>query len=277
MKVYISIDMEGISSIVHPDEVVFGQARYEWGRTQMTADCNAAVEGALAAGATSVVVNEAHGGRRNLRPEDLNPAAVLIRGGTTAQCMMEGLDNSFDAAMFVGYHGRAGKNAILSHSFMGKDFYAVKINGTVVGELEINALVASAHSVPVVLVTGDDVVCQEAQDYLGSEIVAVPVKRSMDRFAAECVHPSVARDRIRQGASRGLANRRRVSPVPLADQYEVVLDLLSPTQAWICGCMPGVVRTGDRQVRYVAPTPGRIYPFLMAAMAAGRGVIDPVY
>lgn len=277
MKVYISVDMEGISSIVHPDEVVYGQARYEWGRTQMTLDCNAAIEGALAAGATEVVVNEAHGSRRNLRPEELHPAAVLIRGYTTAQCMMEGLDASFGAAMFVGYHGRAGKNAVLSHSFMGKDFYAIKVNGRVVGELEINALIAGVFGVPVVLVTGDDVVCQEARAGLGPEVVTVPVKRSIDRFAAECLHPTVARDQIRQGAAQGLAVRNRVVPIPAAHEYEVVLDLLAPSQAWICGCMPGVERTGDRQVKYIARSATQIYPFLMAAFAACRGVTDTVY
>lgn len=277
MKVYISIDMEGISSIVHPDEVAFGQSRYEWGRTQMTADCNAAIEGVIAAGATTVVVNEAHGQMRNLRTEELHPAAVLIRGYTTAQCMVEGLDSSFDAALFVGYHGKAGANGVLSHSFMGKDIYAVKVNGKVVGELEIAALIAGAHDVPVVMVTGDDVVCRDAQELLGQEVVTVPVKRSLDRFAAECLHPTVAREAIRAGAARSLAVRDRVARVPLASRYEVVLDLLAPTQAWICGCMPGVERTGDRQVTYVAQDARQIFPFLMAAMVAARGVTDLVY
>lgn len=179
--------------------------------------------------------------------------------------------------MFVGYHGRAGRSSVLSHSFMGKDFYAVRINGQVVGELEINALVASAHGVPVVLVTGDDVICDDARACLGEHVVTVPVKRSVDRFAAECIHPQVARERIRQGAALAVGRRGAAKLVPLAPTYEVGLELLAPTQAWICRCMPGVERTGERTVRFVAGDPREIFPFLMAAFAACRGVTDTVY
>jgi D-amino peptidase len=191
--------------------------------------------------------------------------------------MMEGLDSTCDAVLFVGYHGRAGSNAVLSHTFMGKDFYAVKVNGEVVGEMEINALIAAAYGVPVVMVTGDDVTCRQAHDFLGQAVITVPVKRAIDRFAAECLPPAEARERIKQGAAQSLGVRKIVAPVALAPEYEVVLDLLAPTQAWICGCMPGVERTGERQVTHVVDDPRRIFPFLMASFAACRGVTDAVY
>jgi D-amino peptidase len=159
MRVYVSVDMEGIAGVVHesqtdPTNPVFAS---EYGRFRrlMTAEANAAVDGALAAGATKIVVNDSHWFMRNLLAEELNPAAELVSGDPKPRSMVQGIEASFDAALFIGYHARAGTgNAILDHTYADR-IHEVRLNGKPVGELGINAAFAGIHGVPVALVSGD--------------------------------------------------------------------------------------------------------------------------
>lgn len=274
MKVYISIDMEGISGVVHVDDVAPGNPRYDRCRALMTADCNAAIEGALAAGATEIVVNDAHWIMRNLLLDDLHPAARVIAGVHKDGLMVAGLDSSFAAAFFIGYHARQGRVGVLSHTLTGREFQRLCINGEVVGEVGVNALLAAAHGVPVVMVTGDEAVCAEAREGLGEAVVTVAVKRALDRATAECLHPSIAQERIRAGAERALAGRERVQLPPAPERYVVELDLLSTTAAWACGNVPGAERTGDRSVRFVALDAAALASFLVVAFLLASSVSE---
>jgi D-amino peptidase len=163
MKAFISIDMEGICGIVREIETdpVKGGEAYQQSRHLMTQEANAAIEGCMKAGATEILIADSHWNFDNLIPEELHEAAILLRGTPRGFSMVEELDASSDAALFVGYHARAGTpRAILDHTYSGT-VAAVRVNGTEVGETGINAYLAGHHGVPVVLVTGDRAVTRK--------------------------------------------------------------------------------------------------------------------
>ena len=205
MKLFLSTDFEGTSGIVAWEQIIEGNAEYEQGRKLLTNEVNAVISGALEAGAAEFVVNDAHHYMRNLHPQDLLGQATLITGKHKPLYMMEGLDGSFDGACFVSYHGSIGaERAILSHTYNPGAVWEVRINGEVVGESGINALVAAHYGVPIIFVSGDEVTAQEAQIVApGAEKVVV--KQSLGRFAAAHIHPTAACDLLREGAARAVA------------------------------------------------------------------------
>ena len=146
MRVYISVDMEGIAGVVHWADTKLEGVEYERARRWMTGEANAAIEGALAAGATEVVVNDSHGHMRNLLVEELHTEAWLVRGSPKPYCMLEGLEPGFDAVFLVGYHALAGTGGgVLNHSFSGSAIAAMRLNGLLVGEVGFNAALAFSH------------------------------------------------------------------------------------------------------------------------------------
>jgi D-amino peptidase len=204
MNVLVSIDMEGIAGVVARDHVWQDQKDYERFRKLMTAEANAAVEGAIAGGADRVTVNDSHGGMTNVLIEELNPAAELISGSPKPLGMMEGIGPDVGAVFFVGYHASSGTgSAVREHTWAGI-VVDVRLNGQTVGETGINAALAGSFGVPVVLVTGDRATTEEARALLG-DIETVTVKEGVSRSAARCLHPTVAQERIYQAAERALA------------------------------------------------------------------------
>jgi D-amino peptidase len=206
-KVYVSVDMEGISGISGDDQLSAAGAEYGRSRKLMVEDANAAIRGALEAGATDILVNDSHGGQRNLLPEDLLPPARLISHSFKQYGMMEGLDETFDAVIFVGYHTKAGTGAgLFAHTGSGvvRD---LEINGRSVGEAGMNAALAAWYGVPVVLVTGDDVAVKQAQETaLGA--LGVAVKRAINTRAVELKPLAQARGEIQAAAKAAVASAR---------------------------------------------------------------------
>ncbi|HXH06465.1 MAG TPA: M55 family metallopeptidase, partial [Vicinamibacterales bacterium] len=226
-KVYISADMEGISGISGDDQLAPGQPEYARSRRLMAEDVNAAVRGAIAGGATDVLVNDAHGGQRNLLPEELHPAARLISHSFKRYGMMEGLDDSFDAVLFIGYHAKAGTPAgLFAHTGSGV-LADLEIDGRSVGEAGMNAALAAWYGVPVVLVTGDDVaVAQALESAPGAR--GVVVKRAINVRAVELVPLEAARRAIETAAREAVAAAHRAapvrrSPVSVRMRFETVL------------------------------------------------------
>ncbi|HJS47741.1 MAG TPA: M55 family metallopeptidase, partial [Gemmatimonadales bacterium] len=188
MRVYISVDMEGVAGVVHEDQTnpVDPRCAAEYARFRrlMTLEANAAVEGALDAGATRVVVNDAHWFMRNLLAEELHESAELVSGDPKPLSMMQGIADGFEAAFFVGYHAMAGTaEAVLDHTYTDR-VAAARLNGAPIGELGINAALAGAHGVPVALVTGDQAVAAEARALLGGGVATAVVKQAIGRQAA---------------------------------------------------------------------------------------------
>lgn len=168
LKVFISVDMEGITGVVNVDDASRGGKDYDYFRQTMTREANAAIEGALAAGATEIIVRDSHGSALNLLPEMLNRNSKLLRDWSEGPMyMMEGIDESFDAAVYVGYHARAGTpNGVLDHTSSG-NVTDVSINGISMPETGYNALMAGYYDVPVVFVAGDKAVCDQAKEQIG--------------------------------------------------------------------------------------------------------------
>jgi D-amino peptidase len=274
VQIYVSADMEGITGLVDAVDVQPGGADYERGRVMMTEDVNAAVRGAIRAGATRVVVNDAHGPMRNLLPDQLHPAAELVRGRPKALGMLEGLDGSFDAALCVGYHARAGALGVLSHSFMGHEIEDIWLDSYEVGEIGLVHATAKALGVPVVLLTGDDAACAEMTGW-DPAVETVPVKRARGRFAAQLVPVEEARHAIEEAAaaaieaaagetatvpaSPGLATASRASTAPgsqaLGERPTLAVRWQSAAVAATLLAIPGVTLRDSRTTLVSAALP----------------------
>jgi D-amino peptidase len=250
LKVFISVDMEGVTGVVNADDARRSGKDYDYFRQTMTREANAAIEGALAAGATDIVVRDSHGSALNLLPEMLNRNSKLLRdwsGGPMV--MMEGIDESFDAAVYVGYHARAGTpNGVLDHTSSG-DVIDVSINGIQMPETGYNALMAGHYGVPVVFVAGDKAVCDQAEELLGN-VETVAVKEGIGAAALN-LHPEVAREQIRQGVERALRNLDDYQPYTLRAPYTLVLTLKTEQNIYRGSLYPGAKRTGDWELTYV--------------------------
>jgi D-amino peptidase len=250
MKIYLSVDMEGITGLTDPEEMHAGKRGYERGCELMTADANAAIEGAFAAGATRVLVNDAHGSTKNLRIDLLDPRATLLRGPGKSQRMAHGLDPGFQAALLIGYHARAGvRHGVLNHTWMGKEIQNVYLNGEVCGETRVVAACAGFHGVPVVLVTGDEAVGEEARELLG-DVETVAVKKGVDKFAAELLPPSVAQERIREAAARAVGRVGDFAPYRVAPPYTLGVEWNSTAIAAAVALIPGVKSVDARHTEF---------------------------
>jgi D-amino peptidase len=264
MKIFISVDMEGVSGITDPEDVLPDGADYQRGRVFMTGDANAAILGAYDAGADEVLVNDSHWIMRNLLVERLDPRARTIKGFHKSLCMVQGLDASYDGAVFVGYHACAGtEGGVLNHTMLGKEIQNIYLNGEPTGETRLNAAYAGHFGVPVLAVAGDAAVCAEAQRFLG-DVQTVAVKDGIDKFSANCLHPEVAQARIREATAQAVADRARFAPYRLSPPYSLGIEWDSTTIAATCALIPGVRLTGPRSVEFVTTD----YPELMRVLVA---------
>jgi D-amino peptidase len=247
VRIYISVDMEGITGLVDRDDVQPGGRDYERGRLMMAEDVNAAVRGAVAAGATDVLVNDAHGPMRNLLPEALHPAARLVRGKPKQMGMLEGLAPDHDAMICVGYHSRAGALGVLSHSFMGHEIEDIWLDDRPVGEIGLAQATAAAIGVPLVALTGDDAACAEATAWDDS-VTTVPVKFARDRFAAELLPTAEAHRAIGEAVTAALSVPPKAPSAPTVPSTLRVRWQSASVPATLLG-IPGVTATDSRTVQ----------------------------
>ena len=251
LKVFISVDMEGIAGIVNGDQTSSAGKDYGIARRWMTEEVNAAIRGALQAGATEIVVNDSHGSMRNVIISELDPAAHLITGSPKPLSMMQGIDETFDAVFLIGYHARAGsEDGVLDHTYSGGSVFSIKVNGMELGEAEQNALIAGCFDVPIVLVTGDQTVCGQVIKSLGEGIVTAVVKEGIGRYAAKSLTPKAAQALIEEKAKNALENRSRIKPLKLQPPYRFELTYLRSSMADAGELIPQVKRTGPRTVMY---------------------------
>lgn len=275
MRVYISVDMEGIAGVNHPVAAERGDLGYSEKVGLMVGEANAAIEGALAGGATEVVVNDSHGDMHNLVPVDMHPSARVVQGQkawsmvAAADPTAGGADSTepFAVALFVGYHARAGHpTATLAHTYSGRPTLT-RLAGRPVGESGINALALGAWGIPVGLVSGDDGLAEETEAWL-PWAERVIVKHGVGRHAAESVHPEVARALVARGAEvavrRAAAGELRtlVLPPPIV----IELELTDPVGADYAAIVPGGERVGDRGVRFSCPDAVTAYRAFLAAV-----------
>jgi len=242
-KIYVSVDMEGISGVNGSDQTGPGGAEYGRARKLMVEDANAAIRGAFDGGAASVLVNDSHGGQRNLLPEDLDPRAHLLSHSFKRHGMMEGLDETFDAVLFVGYHAKADSpRGLFAHTGSGvvRD---LQINGRSVGEGGMNALLAAWYGVPVVMVSGDDVAVAQVQESVPA-VRGVVVKRALNMHAVEQKPLAQARQEIHDAARAGVTGATKGRPERTAS-YRVQLRYRNFTYPEIA--------TAFKEIELVAP------------------------
>jgi D-amino peptidase len=272
VKVFISADIEGVAGVVDAEQTRGPGAEYELGRRLLTGEVNAAIDGAVEAGATEMLVNDAHSSMHNIDPAELHHDASYLSGRHKPLYMMEGLDGSFDAVLMIGYHGSIGaERAILSHTYNPLAVWEARLNGLVVGESALNALVAVDHGVPVVLISGDDATAEEARPFM-PQVEAVVVKRSITRFAAESLHPNRARELIRAAAAAALSRSQAPPAIGLPATLE--LTFLTADMAEMATWIRGVERTAARTVQASSDDPLRLYRTFVTIIALTRSILE---
>ncbi|MCP9985770.1 M55 family metallopeptidase [Streptomyces sudanensis] len=253
MKILISADMEGATGVTWPADVLPGTPQWERCRAMFTSDVDAAVRGFLDGGADEVLVNEAHWTMRNLLLERLDPRARMLTGRHKALSMVEGVQyGDVDGVAFVGYHTGAGSEGVLAHTYLANSITGVWLNGVRAGEGHLNAHVAAEFGVPVVLVTGDDLTCEDALGYApGARTVAV--KDHVSRYAAICRTPERTAADIRAAAKDAARLAVRHEPVR-GGPYTVELEFDADHLAAAATVVPGVAVSGERRIAYTGET-----------------------
>jgi D-amino peptidase len=295
MRVYLSVDMEGIAGVTHPDPTGSKDLGYARNVALMLGETNAAIEGAYAGGADAVVVNDSHGSMFNLPPADVDSRATLVQGTKPFSMVEAATEGRFDVALFVGYHARAGHPVgTLAHTYTGKPTLTL-LAGRPVPEAGLNAMYLGALGIPVGLVTGDDALRDEIADWLPWADYVV-VKRAVGRHAAESLHPTEAGNRIRSAAEAAVKRAhdgkpksgqakagkakagqadpddRELQPLVLPPPIEVGIDFHRALQADWAATVPGAWREGDRGVRYRAADPIEAYRAFLSLMRLGSSV-----
>lgn len=278
MRVYVSVDMEGIAGINHPDPTDPKDRRYPVSVELMVGETNAAIEGALAAGATDILVNDSHWNMYNLLPADLHPGARVLQG-QKAWSMVAGArpddDGSpaFDVALFVGYHARAGHpRGTIAHTYSGMPV-ETRLGGRPTGEYGMNALVLGAWGIPVGMVAGDDALADEVADWL-PWAERVVVKTADGGRSAASLHPTVARDLVCRAAERAV-RRAAAGELPTLEvppPVVVEIDVAKGVIADHAEILPGVERAGDRTVRFSHDDPETAYRAFLSIVR----LVEPV-
>jgi D-amino peptidase len=272
VKVYISVDMEGIAGISHPDPTRRKDRAYPAAVELMTGEANAAIAGAFDGGATEVLVNDSHGSMFNLSQIGLDPRATLLQG-QKAWSMVAGAgpDRGFGVALFVGYHARAGNPlGTIAHTYSSRPVRST-LNGRPAGEAAINAIALGGWGVPVGMIAGDDVLAEEMADWF-PWAERVVVKEGVGRNAAASVHPTVARDRIRAGAERAVrrAMAGEMRALVLDPPYVVEVTYANALQADYACVVPGAERVAETGARFASDDPVVAYRgFLAGVRLAG--------
>lgn len=270
MRVYVSVDMEGIAGVSHPKPTGRSDSGYAAAVTLMDGEANAAVLGAFDGGATEVLVNDSHGSMFNLTPEALDPRARLVQGRKAYSMVEAAADGSFGVALFVGYHARAGHpRGTIAHTYTGGPTLT-SVAGRPVGEYGINAMYLGALGVPVGMVAGDDALAEEVHGWL-PWAERVVVKRGIGRGAADSLHPEEARRLVRRGARRAVERARAggdhaPQPLRLAAPITVEIEFAHAGMADFAAVIPGFTRLGDRGIRYEAADPIEAYRAFVSAV-----------
>jgi D-amino peptidase len=251
MKIFISADIEGTAGIVSWDEAEKTHADYAEFRALMTAEVLAACEGARAAGATEIVIKDAHDSGRNLLLENLPPCARIVRGWSGhPDAMMFGIDESFDAALYTGYHSKAGvEGNPLAHTSTLR-IARLTLNGETASEFTLNALCAARYGVPSVFLSGDEGICADAR----ALVQGIATVETLNGFGAATLSlaPSAARAAIQEQVEKALRNRAAWSAPRIPGKIEIVIEFANPVDAYRASWYPGVRKHGPRAVAFVS-------------------------
>ena len=252
MKIFISADIEGVACVTDFSEIFPGSGAYQMACNWMTAEVNAAAEGAFEAGATKVIVADSHSNFRNIIPDALHPDILLVRGAPRPLHMMQGLDKNCDAIFFIGYHARySAINGVLGHTFM-EQISEARLNGKVISETGFNAAVASHFGVPVALVSGDDVIAKEVEQIL-PHAERIITKKGLGLLSVKSLTPAKSQEKIRAGAIKALGRLDEMQASKEEKPVKLELDFGNSFMPLIVADIPGIEMVGERTVSYTAP------------------------
>ena len=251
IKIFISVDMEGIGGIGTAEMTRSSGKDYQLGRKLMTAEVNAVVSAIIKFNNDAeILVNDSHGDMQNLNHQELDPRVIYIQGNKKPFGMVQGLDESYDAAIFIGYHARAGTaKGFLAHTGSG----AVKglwLNGREVGEGGLNTYFSGEMNVPVILAAGDDVFTKQFGNLVDCELVAT--KNAVTAQVAKLKHGTIVERELFDATTRALKNRKSKKPIKLKTPVEIKLKFSTPTHAEILQAIPGMEWIDGYTVKYKA-------------------------
>ncbi|MFZ5627621.1 MAG: M55 family metallopeptidase [Spirochaetota bacterium] len=263
LRVFISADMEGVAGVVNGAQLAPGEFEYEKFRRLMTAEVNACIEGALAAGATAVTVADSHGNGLSLLPEELNPRARLVRSWPRPLAMVEGIDQGYDAVILLGYHASIGTpGAVRAHTMSSKRIYGMRLNGVHTSEALLSAAVAGHYGVPVVLVSGDDRTIEEARKTISDKITGVVVKRAIGYHSADSLSPQQARLAIQNGTREALGNLARFKPFTVARPVKLEIAFKNMLNAEVLSLLPIIERVDGSTIRFTGKDMPEVMKFI---------------
>ena len=255
MKLYVSSDMEGIAGVSSWQQVDARTPHPEYAiyRRYYTQEVAAAIEGARRAGATDVLVNDAHGPMRNFLFEELPHDVRVIFGNRKPYSMVQGGEAGYDGAFFVGYHGAIGDmDAVLCHTYTPAVIYDLHLNDVRCSEATLNAALLGSHGVPLLMITGDRTTVEGVQTLM-PWVHGVIVKESIGTFSANSVSPAAAQRLIAEGAARAIANAANAKPFVIAGPIAMRVTFAKVEQADYVSIVPGFERTGGREITFTHP------------------------
>ena len=261
MKVFISVDMEGVAGVATGEQLGVTGFEYARFREFMTREALAAVTAAREAGATEITVADSHGSYQNLLVEQFPDDVRVVRGGPRRLGMMGGLDATFDAVLLIGYHASTSNpRGVRAHTFSSARLTGVKLNGREVSEGSWNAALAGHFGVPVLFVSGDDAAVREVQEALGP-LEVVETKRNLGFHAADTLTPSASAARIAAGVKRAFARRGERTPYRLATPVTLDVTFKSYRPAEIASYLRGVQRVDAHTIRFVGQDMAEVSDF----------------
>lgn len=272
LAVYVSVDMEGVTGAVTSAQLGPGGFEYPAFREFMTLEALAAIEAAREAGATRILVSDAHGNGQNLLIDRFPSDVEIIRSWPRPLMMMEGIDETFDAAIMIGYHSSTtNTRGVRAHTMSSANLTAVRLNGIEMSEGGINAAIASHFGVPVVMVSGDDAVVDEVRDLLG-DVEGAVVKEALSFHSARTLTPEAGRARIAEAVTRGLARLDDFRPYAVDAPYRLELSFKSYTAAELLAYLPNVDRVDAHTVRFTGRNMIEVSMFIEFALNYSAGI-----
>jgi D-amino peptidase len=262
MRVFISVDMEGVAGIATFDQIIRGGSGYPRAQELMTAEANAAVRGAFTGGATEVLVNDSHGTMDNLLHAQLDPRARVVFGAPRPSCMVQGICAGDALAVFVGYHAAAGAPGVLAHTF-SSNFTQLRVNGQPMSEAEVNGLYAASLGVPIGVVTGDDEICDVARKAFAG-VTAVEVKRATGWSATDSMQPTAAGEAIEAAVAAAVASAGSLQAQQVPAELVLEVDLANPLMADYAVSVPRSQRVSALTVRGEADDVDELMRLVMA-------------
>lgn len=288
MRIFISVDLEGVNGVVHSSQTQPGEPGYERAVQLMHRELEAVLEGIVAGGGTEIVVADAHWDGRNLRPELLPRDVTLISGWQRPFSMVAGVGSTlagknlvtgpFDGAFFLGYHARAGVACgVLSHTYRSQVFLSVSLNGKPVGEFGLNAALAGFFNVPIGFVSGDDAAIAEAEAFIGKNVTGVIVKQAISRYSAACLPIKESLERLRIGAQSAM-NKRDYWDIYFPPKPSTLsISFFDPSMADAAELLPQVKRTGERDIEVSSEDYSELFRLFLAIGALGASRKDPYF